>query len=101
MTFLPLEIFLIIVSDNQSSLLSLFRLSKEVDLIKPPARETRNALKIVFKIPTKITPKSFYIGTKLWDDLSRDIQRANSIYEFKREIDKQYRNYKDLLKLYG
>ena len=83
----------------------MFILSKEVDLIKPSARVTRNASKIVFKIPTKITPKyeksSFYMGTKLWDGLSSDIQRANSIYEFKREIDKQYRNYKDLLKLYG
>ena len=83
----------------------MFILSKEVDLIKPSARVTRNASKIVFKIPTKITPKyeksSFYMGTKRWDDLSSDIQRANSIYDFKREIDKQYRNYKDLLKLYG
>ena len=55
----------------------------------------------VFKIPTKITPKydksPFVIGTKLWDELSNDIQRANSVFEFKRVMCKLYSKYKDLL----
>ena len=47
----------------------MYLLSKDNNLIKTPARETRNAVKIVFNVPTRITPKydksPFYIGTKL------------------------------------
>ena len=35
----------------------MFLLSKDPDLIKPTIRETRNALRIVFKVPSKITLK--------------------------------------------
>ena len=81
----------------------MFLLSKDPDLIKPTIRETRNALRIVFKVPSKITPKyeksPFLIGTKLWDELPNDIQRANSVLKFKKEINKLYRTYKDLLNL--
>ena len=73
----------------------------ETKLIKVPARETRNAGEIVFKVPTRITPKHekspFYVGTKLWDELPIKIQGAYSVHEFKREIDKLYRTYKNLL----
>ena len=55
----------------------------------------------LIKVPTRITPKHekspFYVGTKLWDELPIKIQGANSVHEFKREIDKLYRTYKNLL----
>ena len=76
-------------------------LSKEVNLIRVPARETRNASKIVFKVPTRVSPKyeksPFYTGTKLWDRLSVDVQNANTVFEFKREVSDIYKVYEDLL----
>ena len=58
----------------------MYLLSKEDNLIRTPAHETRNAAKIVVKVPHCITPKyeksPFYIGTKLWDELSIDIQHT-------------------------
>ena len=79
----------------------MYLLSRDEKLIKVPARETRNAGKIIFKVPTRITPKyeksPFYVGTKLWDELPINIQGANSVHEFKKEIDKLYRTYKNLL----
>ena len=52
----------------------MFLLSKEENLIEVPVRDTRAATKHVSKVPNRITPKyeksPFYIGTKLWDELS-------------------------------
>ena len=83
----------------------MYLLSKDVNLLRATVRETRNALKIVFKVPTRMTPKfeksPFYIGTKLWDELSNNEQRAENVYVFKKEIDKLYSRYKDLLKING
>ena len=65
----------------------MYLLSKDNKLIKTPVRETRNAVKIVFKVPSRISPKydksPFHIGTKLWDELSSDIQSVPTVYEFK------------------
>ena len=83
----------------------MYQLSKDVNLIHAPVRETRNAAKIIFKVPTRITPEyeksPFYIGTKLWDGLSSEVQCANSVFGFKKEVDKLYRTYEDLLKCNG
>ena len=58
------------------------------------------AFKSVFKLPTRITPKfPFYIGTKLWDELPANVQKANSVFEFKKEMEKRYHKYEDLLKI--
>ena len=79
----------------------MYLLSKEGKFVKAPARVTKNADKIVFKVPTRITPKyeksPFYMGTILWNELSRDIQIAQSVPEFKKAIDKRYKKYRDLL----
>ena len=79
----------------------MYLLSKDANLIKTLTRETRSTSKITFKVPTRITPKyensPFYIGTKLWNELSREIQHCNNVYEFKKEIYKKYPVYKDLL----
>ena len=81
----------------------MYLLSKDINLLRIPPCETRNASKSVFKLPTRITPKfersPFYIGTKLGDELSINVQKANSGFEFKKEIEKRYRKYEDLLKL--
>ena len=80
----------------------MYLLSKDSNLIKTLTRETRSTSKITFKVPTRITPKyeksPFYIGTKLWNELAREIQHCNNVYEFKKEIYKKYPVYKDLLK---
>ena len=79
----------------------MYLLSKDANLIKTLTRETRSTSKITFKVPTRITPKyeksPVYIGTKLWNELSREIQHCNNVYEFKKEIYKKYPVYKDLL----
>ena len=79
----------------------MYLMSKDEEFLHIPARNTRNADKIMFKIPTRITPKfersPFYIGSKLWEELSRDTQSVQSVHEFKKEIDKRYNKYKDLL----
>ena len=49
----------------------MYILSKENKYLHVPARLTRNAQKVVFKVPARILPayerSSFYIGTKLWN----------------------------------
>ena len=81
----------------------MYILSKDVNFLRIPPRETRNASKSVFKLPTRITPKyersPFYIGTKLWDELPIDVQKVKSVLEFKKEIGKRYCKYNDLLKV--
>ena len=39
----------------------------------------------------------YYIGTALWDSLPQAIQESNSIFEFKREMDRMNRTYVNLL----
>ena len=94
--------------DNGQAMIYIWRhvcKIKEMELCKIPARDTRNAAKIVFKVPTRITPKyeksPYYIGTKLWDELSIELQHATSVHVFKKEIDKLNRKYKNLLKFCG
>ena len=79
----------------------MYLVSKEDNVLNVPVRLTRNAEKVVFKVPTRITPKyeksPFYLGTTLWNELSRDIQMANSVWEFKSAVSKKYKKYEDLL----
>ena len=76
----------------------MYLLSKEANLIRVP--DTRNAAKIGFKVITyqRYEKSPSCIGTRLWDELPRNVQFANTVYEFKREIDKLHRKYNDLLK---
>ena len=63
-----------------------------------PARNTRNANKFVFKTETKIRTKyensPFYKGTKLWNELTHDIQSADNKWIFKTHVNKMYKRYK-------
>ena len=46
--------------------------------------------KIVFNVASRILPiyerSPYYIGTRLWNDLSKNIQESNDVYAFKKEI---------------
>ena len=83
----------------------MYLLSKDATLIKTLTREMRSTSRITFKVPTRITPKyeksPFYTGNKLWNELPRDIQHCNSVYEFNREIHKKYPVYKGLFNCNG
>ena len=62
-----------------------------------PNLVTRSADKIVFKVPGKISPvyecSPYYIGTKLWNDLSKSTQESHDIFVFEKEIDRMYKVY--------
>ena len=78
----------------------MYVLSKDEKYCRIATRETRSADKIVFKVPTKILPvydkSPYYIGTKLWNKLSKEIQKKENVHVFKREVERRYRNYKKL-----
>ena len=58
-------------------------LSKHEKHIKNPIRNTRNANRVNFKVPAKITHiyehSPYYIGTKLWDILPEATQKSDNI----------------------
>ena len=60
---------------------------------------TRSQQKYVFKIDTKIGKKyersPFFIGTRLWNKLSKDIQESLNIYVFKHKVARLYKCYND------
>ena len=75
----------------------MYTLSRDQAFHRIPNRLTRTAGKIVFKLPTKITPSyersPSYIGTKLWDDLPSSVQDSPNRFAFKKEIDRINRVY--------
>ena len=79
----------------------MYLLSKDVDFLHVPGRITRNANRIVFKVPAKINPvyerSPYYIGTLLWNELPQLTQESNCIYEFKKILRCENRVYKNLL----
>ena len=62
---------------------------------------TRSQTKYVFKTETKIDRKyeksSYYLGTRLWSGLDKETQDSDSIFCFKRKIDKLYNKFNPLL----
>ena len=60
---------------------------------------TRSQQKYVFKTDTKIGKKyersPFYIGTRLWNRLSKEIQESPNIYVFKHKVARLYKCYND------
>ena len=75
----------------------MYILSRDKAFHRIPMRVTRSAGKIVFKLPNKITPISehspFYVGSKVWDELSIAIQEFGDKFAFKKEIDRMNRVY--------
>ena len=78
----------------------MFLLSKEPVYLHIPVRHTRGADKIQFKVPTRIQPtyehSPYYIGTKLWNSLTKETQEKENIYDFKKEINRMYKVYKKI-----
>ena len=78
----------------------MYLFSKDQSFLRVPNRVTRNAAKISSTVPTRIMPifenSPFFIGTKLLNDLSIDIQDATDIFAFKKCISSLNRVYKKL-----
>ena len=62
-----------------------------------PARNTRMHQKLVFrtdsKIGTKYANSPYYKGTKLWNNLSKEIQDFESIHLYKNALSKIYNSF--------
>ena len=75
----------------------MFILSKDEIFRGVPNRVTKGADKITFKVPNKILPvyerSPFYVGTMLWNKLSKTVQDSHDFFAFKKEIDKMNRLY--------
>ena len=75
----------------------MYILSRDNEFLKVANRVTRNAVKIMFKVPAKISPlyekSPYYLGTKLWNELPRSTQDAADVYAFKKEINRMNRLY--------
>ena len=76
----------------------MYILSQDDCYIRIPPRETRAALKVVFKVPARKLPiyehSPYYQGTILWNELDKDTQKRNNIIVFKKDIEKLYTGYK-------
>ena len=74
--------------------------SKNEDNIKKPVRVTRLETKLVFKTPAKCTTKylnsPFYKGTLLWNGLSSELQRSDSVERFVNNVKKLYIRYQEI-----
>ena len=62
---------------------------------------TRSQRKYVFKTETKISRKyeksCYYLGTRLWNVLDKETQESDSIFSFRKKLDKLYKKYSPLL----
>ena len=61
---------------------------------------TRSQQIYVFKVDTKIGKKKkerspYYVGTCLWNKLSKDIQNAENVYVFKNRVARLYKCYNE------
>ena len=58
-------------------------------------------MKVKFDIMSRATTKylnsPFLRGTVLWDALPVEIQKVENIHKFKKQMNKRYKKYKDLL----
>ena len=78
----------------------MYLLSKGNKYKRAPTRDTRSAAKINFKVPNKISyvyeHSPYYIGTKLWNGISENVQKIDNVFGFKKEIAKMYESYAKL-----
>ena len=92
----------ILFKDNDLGTIHLLMLmyiySKEEDVHVTHERNTRSAIKFVFKTESKIGTKyensPFYNGTKLWNSLNSEIQFSDNKWVFKSHISKMFKCYK-------
>ena len=73
-------------------------LSRNSEYQRKAQRDTRSANKIIFKVPNKISHgyehSSYYIGTKLWNELPIHIQKADDVIIFKKHVKSLYKTFK-------
>ena len=59
--------------------------------------KTRSADKVVFKVPTRIMPvyehSPYYRGTQLWRVLDTEAQKKDTVFSFKKDIERLFKNY--------
>ena len=79
------------------SLWLMYLLSRDECFLKTHNRMTRTAEKKVFKVPTRISPvyenSPYYMGSKLWNELHKNIQESPDVFSFKKEVKKLNRVY--------
>ena len=73
----------------------MYKLSQNEENRKVPSRVTRTINKYVFRVDTKIGTKyansPYYKGTQLWDKLPETVQKSESLFIFKKELDKIFK----------
>ena len=78
----------------------MYIISRDETFIRIPPRETRIAMKIVFKTPAKITPvyehSPYYQGTNLWNGLEKETQKKDNIFAFKKDIERHFKCYEPM-----
>ena len=79
----------------------LFYRSKKRRYLKVPVRNTRGNTKVKFNVMSRTTTKylnsPFVRGTSIWDKLPVDMQKCDTIGEFKKLLKPRYKQYEDLL----
>ena len=64
-------------------------------------RNLRSNVKYIFKTDNKVGTKyqllSYYLSTLLCNDLPKDVQFADNVYEFKKFVKRLYRKYENLI----
>ena len=78
----------------------MYIISRDETFIRIPPRETRIAMKKVFKTPAKITPvyehSPYYQGTNLWNGLEKETQKKDNIFAFKKDIERHFKCYEPM-----
>ena len=79
----------------------MYLLSKCEMYLQAAHRNTKSAHKVNFKVPNRITHSyehsPYYIGTKLWDSLNAEVQKADNVFVFKNEISKLHKVHKNII----
>ena len=82
-------------------LMLMYLYSRKDNVQKICARETCSSNKFIFKTEIKVGTKYgnslFYIGTKLWNILIRNVQFAEDRWVFKGHLLKMYKRYENIL----
>ena len=79
----------------------MYNMSLDQNNRKVCVRYLRSNEKYIFKTDSKIGTKyqhsAHYLGTLLWNDLPKEVQFAETVYEFKKLVKRRYRKYENLL----
>ena len=73
----------------------MYNMSLDHNNRKIGVRNLRSNIKYIFKTDNKIGTKyqrsPYYLGTLLWNELPKDVQFADNVYEFKKLVKRRYR----------